>query len=242
MQYYFTDSRTIGITPARVNRETGDVYINQDVWDTYPEEYKEFILAHEQGHYKAQETNELFADHYALMHVAGLYPESLKFAVRTITDILPGTNPNQQTRILNILRLALLFDLLHHPQASTKTELLKVETELARYKNLQQLKDYEMILSQMRKGRPTDYDFPGYDTRMFQPILGSLFTDVPLDETGEAIDDPTEQIETTAPGTCDNVLFLEMPRRFRLSFDLKTFAIIVLVALTVILITKLNRQ
>lgn len=252
----YSDSRNLGRTPARVNRLTGEIFLNMDVWDKYPKAYQDFILAHEEGHYLGQETNELFADHYALMKIAGTFRNSLKSAVNTITDILPGTSAVQKIRTLNIYRLALLYDLSHHPQKQTSEQLLKVEKELSAYKNFNDLKQYEMILSQMRKGKPTDYDFPGYNKQMFQSSIGSEFVDVPMqtetpmksefEKRYTATSEPaTEQggtfnQEPEQPESCDVLTLIEdVPQR--VSFDLKTFGIVVLVALVVVLISKLNK-
>ena len=182
MQITYANSEMLGKTPARVNLLTGEIFINTDVWDTLPEAYQNFILAHEEGHYLAQTTNELMADHYAIMKLAGTVANSLKNAVATICDVLPGTNGVQQLRILNIYRLALLWDSLNSPQPQTASELDNVQAAIYSYRQLNELKDYEMILSQMKHGQPDDYDFPGYDARMFEPSIGSRFMDVPLEE------------------------------------------------------------
>ena len=61
MTYTFSDS--IGSTPAKVNRETGEVFLNKTVWPTLSKPYQAFILKHEEGHYVLKTTNELEADH-----------------------------------------------------------------------------------------------------------------------------------------------------------------------------------
>ena len=176
----YSDSIDLGKTPARVNRLTGEIFLNMDIWETLPEAYQNFILAHEEGHYYAQTTNELLADHYAFMKMAGKESESLKNSVNTILDILPGTSDNQKTRILNIYRLALTWDLRNDEQAATKQQLEKVERDLNSFKDTLQLKDYEAMLSTLRNKKPVNYTFPGYDPGYFQPAVGRWFHDEPI--------------------------------------------------------------
>ncbi|MGD9930138.1 MAG: hypothetical protein AB7U05_08970 [Mangrovibacterium sp.] len=253
MQITYADSTVLGKTPARVNRLTGEIFINTDVWDTLPGAYQDFILAHEEGHYQAQTVNELMADHYAIMKLAGTAKNSLRNAVNTICEVLPGNNDIQQLRILNIYRLALLWDSLHSPQPDTDSELENIREAVYAYRNLTELKDYEMILNVMRKGKPTDYEFPGYDSNMFEPAVGSRFMDVPLSEseiksafqqrygiTGADMSATgTATGEAAEPEACD-LMFLPNFES-ELTIDLKTLLIAACIILIFVLINKLSK-
>ena len=51
---------------ARVNRKTGVLYLNSDIWDKLPTDQKEFVLLHEKGHLKLNTNNEFRANAYAV--------------------------------------------------------------------------------------------------------------------------------------------------------------------------------
>ena len=76
--YVYTDSRELQDCPAAVDMETGDIYINLDVWDRYTEAEKQFILGHELGHYMLDTDDEEEADQYALQRNFGKVRKSLK--------------------------------------------------------------------------------------------------------------------------------------------------------------------
>lgn len=73
-----TDSAYLQNCPAEVDMETGDIWINTDVWDDYTEAEKRFILQHEAGHYALQTGSELEADAYALEQNFGQIRDSLR--------------------------------------------------------------------------------------------------------------------------------------------------------------------
>ena len=58
--------------------ETGDIWINTDVWNGYTEAEKRFILQHEAGHYALQTGSEMEADAYALEQNFGQIRDSLR--------------------------------------------------------------------------------------------------------------------------------------------------------------------
>lgn len=73
-----TDSARLQNCPAEVDMETGDIWINTDVWDGYTEAEKRFILQHEAGHFALQTSSELEADAYALEQNFGQIRDSLR--------------------------------------------------------------------------------------------------------------------------------------------------------------------
>lgn len=78
MKFIDTDKSDLQNCPAAVDMETGDVYINRDVWDDYTESEKQFIIQHEIGHYEQQTDSETLSDQYALKQNFGKVKKSLK--------------------------------------------------------------------------------------------------------------------------------------------------------------------
>jgi hypothetical protein len=60
---YYAD--IAGSTPAKCNRRTGDIYLNNNVIHKYKPEYKVFIILHEMGHIYCNATSEYTADEWA---------------------------------------------------------------------------------------------------------------------------------------------------------------------------------
>jgi len=60
--------RNLGPSVARINRTTGDLYINPDIWHKLNPDQKTVILLHERGHFKLQTPSELKANQYAIEH------------------------------------------------------------------------------------------------------------------------------------------------------------------------------
>jgi len=80
-----------GTTPARVNRVTGEVFVN--TWfNQLPDYMQKSILLHENGHYDLQTKNEIEADHYSLQRFAGTDTESLKKHIWTLNRFLDWQN------------------------------------------------------------------------------------------------------------------------------------------------------
>lgn len=97
-------------TPARANRDTGDVYINPPVFDKLPSSYQKFILKHEAGHIELQTTNEMLADRYAFERYAGTEPGSLKSSVEVIHNVLHFDKPEDKKRLMQVILMALHYD------------------------------------------------------------------------------------------------------------------------------------
>ena len=62
----YSDIEKMGIIPAKVNRLTGVLTINSDVWPHLPRELQKFIKLHELGHLELQTDDEQTANQYAL--------------------------------------------------------------------------------------------------------------------------------------------------------------------------------
>lgn len=56
----------MGTNPATVNIETGEVYVNKDIWDEFTPTEKAIILLHEEGHYANHTLDEIKADCYLI--------------------------------------------------------------------------------------------------------------------------------------------------------------------------------
>jgi len=78
-------------TPARVNRLTGEMVIQNRVWRHIHPLHRIFILLHEEGHVVLQTTDELEADKYAFERYAELgYP--LKHSILALAHVLTFTS------------------------------------------------------------------------------------------------------------------------------------------------------
>ncbi len=98
-----------GNTPARVNRETGEMFINRERWRKLPKAHRMFILLHEAGHATLNTKNELLADEYAFNNYADMgYP--LSESVKALTRILPFDKPGHRIRAEEQMKRALIFD------------------------------------------------------------------------------------------------------------------------------------
>lgn len=101
----YADSRTLGQCPAAVYMDSGDIEINTSVWHTYTPFQQQFILLHEEGHYRLQTDDETLADRYALHQLYARYPQSLKQSLGTLARLnIPDS------RIEALYRECLLLD------------------------------------------------------------------------------------------------------------------------------------
>ena len=91
---------------AEVDMRTGVVSINADVWDIYDDFEKNFIIAHEMGHYNLDTDDETAADKYALSYVFGTAPRSLKRSIQALYRI----GVLDSDRVLKLYQYALQMD------------------------------------------------------------------------------------------------------------------------------------
>lgn len=192
MKVVYSDS--LVNTPARALLGQDTILLNAKVWDTLPEPYQKFILAHEEGHLAMKTTSELIADNYAFNKLAGQYPESLKSMVNTVAEILSESN-NHRMRVKNIYRLALEWDV-RNGNGSAKNELARITKELFNeYKNHPQFIYYKTVL--MTNGYDLEtYDWKSPEEALFQPKIGKTFINVsPTGQTQKATIEKPEFLE-----------------------------------------------
>lgn len=99
----------IGQTPARVNRVTGDLYLNEKTWHNLTEEEQRFILLHELGHLTLQTKDEVKADSFAFLNFAE-EGNSLRGGVSALINNLNFQNAEHLHRVKALTTLAALYD------------------------------------------------------------------------------------------------------------------------------------
>ncbi len=124
MKFIDTDSSDLQDCPAAVDMDTGDIYINRDVWDKYTESEKQFILQHESGHYNRQTDSEEESDLYALRQNFGKVKKSLKSSF----SALEKAGVKSKKRIDSLWRNALTIDAKNGNETARK-ELAKLNLE-----------------------------------------------------------------------------------------------------------------
>lgn len=120
----YVDSRTLGLCPAAVYMETGDIEVNTSVWDTYTPFQQAFILYHELGHYRLRTDDETLADRYALHRLYARYPQSLKQSLGTLARLrIPDS------RMEALYRECLLLDAEQNNNVRAQLELIKIRKQ-----------------------------------------------------------------------------------------------------------------
>jgi len=99
----------LGITPARVNRRTGVMYLSVRHMKAMPKEHRLFIMLHEKAHVELQTVNEVAADEQAFKEYADL-GYSLNAAVKALTRVLNDKNPEHAWRMYVQLQRAKDYD------------------------------------------------------------------------------------------------------------------------------------
>ncbi len=120
---FFTYWNDLGSTPARVNRFTGEIQINQRYFDNMPQFYQDFVVEHEKGHFLTNTRSEFEADSYAFKKLAGSQPRSLKNSVESISRVLSFRNPEHMDRLTEMIKMALEFDFKHNGNQKAQTAL-----------------------------------------------------------------------------------------------------------------------
>jgi hypothetical protein len=108
--HYLPDFLSIqSVSPAIVNRATGELYINQSVWNKLSTESKLFILLHEAGHATLQTECEHEADAWAFERYAELgYP--LTESIYALSRVLKFNKPEDYDRLQSQLQRAASYD------------------------------------------------------------------------------------------------------------------------------------
>lgn len=109
-------------TPAAMDRETGQMYINPKRYFDLTPFQREFVKLHEKGHYVLNTDSELAADEYAFNHLAGTRFRSLKQCIECLEEILDENLIGHKVRIDHMYQLAIRWDK-QHPQFTGTTEL-----------------------------------------------------------------------------------------------------------------------
>lgn len=99
----------LGTTPARVNRETGELYINKRVWPTLSKNKRMFILLHEAGHASLKTRNEFEADEYAFNNYAAM-GLPLSESIKALSRVLPFDKPQHEQRVMAQFNRAFQYD------------------------------------------------------------------------------------------------------------------------------------
>ena len=116
----YVDGKELGLCPAAVVMDDGTIQVNADVWDRYTPYQQRFILAHEQGHYELQTSSEEQADLYALRHLHGSEPRSLRQSIETLVKMGNAIPPQ---RVEALYREALAIDAALNNNQKAKQEL-----------------------------------------------------------------------------------------------------------------------
>jgi len=140
--------KDLGSTPARVNRNTGDIYLNCKIWNKIDPKEQNFILQHEKGHFVLNTRDETKADNYAFDHYAGTEPFSLKGILHAIGDRLDiKNNPAHQKRYKNIVKKLLQFDAANYGNKYAKQILDEMNTQ--EKINIFPAKNYKILMSML---------------------------------------------------------------------------------------------
>lgn len=90
-------------TPARCNRRTGEIWINESVWHDIEPQHRLFILLHELGHIELNTSNEIAVDNFAYNRYIQMgYP--LTESVKALSRVLTGKLGHPQRLLKQIER------------------------------------------------------------------------------------------------------------------------------------------
>ena len=99
----------LGNTPARVNRRTGELYINLKKWKDLTPDARFFVLLHEAGHVDQDTRNEILADNYAFYAYARA-GKPLSKSIQALTRLLTFNNPQHYDRVKAQIDRAFAYD------------------------------------------------------------------------------------------------------------------------------------
>jgi hypothetical protein len=104
---------------ACVNRETGTIFVNEPLFRRYTPFEQQFILLHEEGHYRLGTQSEFDADAYAFDRLVGTQSRSLLQLCEALEHTLPFSSAEHHDRVHAQLVRALVWDAAHgNPQAA----------------------------------------------------------------------------------------------------------------------------
>lgn len=96
-------------TPARVNHKTGHIIVSKAHFDKMDPVYKDFVLAHEEGHYVLQTLNEELADEYAARKLLE-QGKPLSKILQSLTRVLNYDKDNHYGRTKALFDKLLWYD------------------------------------------------------------------------------------------------------------------------------------
>ncbi|MCX6265871.1 MAG: hypothetical protein NTW16_00735 [Bacteroidetes bacterium] len=117
----------LGSTPARVNRKTGELYINMKKWADLSPEARLFVLLHEAGHVDQDTKNEVLADNYAFYAYARA-GKPLSKSIQALTRLLNFENPQHYERVRQQINRAFAYD--YHVNGNQAANPEKMRTAL----------------------------------------------------------------------------------------------------------------
>lgn len=107
-------------TPARCNRRTGEIWINDSVWKDIEPQHRLFILLHELGHIELNTSNEKAVDEFAYKYYIQMgYP--LTESIKSLSRVLTG-KPGHTGRLKAQIERAKNTDKLNNMCYNTKQE------------------------------------------------------------------------------------------------------------------------
>lgn len=114
----------LGSTPARVNRKTGELYINMKKWAQLTPDARLFVLLHEAGHVDQDTKSELLADNYAF-HAYARAGKPLSKSIQALTRLLHFNNPQHYDRLRAQMARAFAYDYHVNGNMSANPDLMK---------------------------------------------------------------------------------------------------------------------
>lgn len=121
MTYKYVSDKTLKGSPAMVNINTGEVFINKDKWQYFNEYEKAIILLHEEGHFRNKSVDEIKADCYAVDKYLS-QADTPQRRAEIVKTIFCNVNNSQD----NLLRKANLIEyLLHWEDKANNNECAK---------------------------------------------------------------------------------------------------------------------
>jgi hypothetical protein len=105
---------------ACVNRDTGTILVNEPLFRQYTSFEQQFILLHEEGHYRLNTQSELDADAYAFDRLVGTQPHSLLQLCEALEHTLPFSSQEHYERVRVQLIRALTWDARHGNRKAEK--------------------------------------------------------------------------------------------------------------------------
>ena len=115
----------LGVTPATVDRKTGEIFWSKK-YDYLRDDVKKFIIFHEIGHYMLDTQNEFEADEYAFNQFVAEDPTYLNKSLTSMKRVFTFNNEIHFKRLYEQYKRALNFDYQHNNNSEAKVILDKL--------------------------------------------------------------------------------------------------------------------